>query len=494
MKNKKIISILALSFLYLGILWPQISNAQENIDPLFNPNNIISDQEFLNYQDFNLKDIQNFLQKNNSFLLNYATRDNNGQIKSAAEIIYDATHNNYDCDNADLNANSSWLEKNTKCKHITTVNPKVLLVLLQKEQGLIENTGPSPRQLDWATGYGCPDNWVCNPYYKGFGKQVNSAALQFLNYIKHPNHYNYQVGESYLIHNTLRPYLDSSKKTMLITPKNKATAALYDYTPHVFNGNYNFYKLWNKYFPRKSLVYPDGTIVKVKNNPKIWLIENGKKRLFANWSSFISRFSPQQIVNINNTSLEHYSDGKIIKFANYSVVQTPNKQLYLLVDDTKRPFASKSIFKKMGFNPEEIEQASLADLENYKTGKIINAKSNYPLAALLEDKKTHKIYYVQDGQKALVDKILLNIKFPYQKIIKVDSNELKHYTTKSPILLGEGTLVKTTSFPMVYLISGGKKRPFINQNIFSKLGYKYSNVISVPSRFLYNYDKGAPIK
>jgi len=491
MKITKIIIVLTLVFLA-----PKLSLAQE-IDPNFNPNNIISDADLMAYDTMDINAIQNFLQSKGSYLANYSTVNTHGVVKSAAEIIYDATHNNYDCEGVTLSETPNEAEKIIKCRRITTVNPKFILVLLQKEASLIEDSAPSQSRLDWATGYGCPDSWVCNPYYKGFGKQVNSAALQFLAYMQEQHRYTYKAGQTYTFTN---PYGTISKEPMSVTPQNKATAALYNYTPHVFNGNYNVYKLWNRYFgsavtqPTISRYYPDGSIIKANNDPKVWLIEDGKKRPFANWSSYISRFRPEQIVTVNANDLLNYPIGEEIKFANYSLVQTPDKSIYLLVDKEKRPFADLTTFKKFGFNPEELETAAAEDLVGYQVGKTITGASTYITGALLQDSKTNEIYYVEDGQKSLVNPILLQTKFIDRKIIKKTTKELSAYKTIDPMLLDEGTLVKTTTFPTVYLISGGKKRPFASETVFQNLGYNPNNIIAVSSQFLYNYDMGAQIQ
>lgn len=495
MKHLKIAIIVLISGFSLPFLFlPTISRAQSIIDPNFNPNRIIEDSELLNYNAMGLNDIQNFLQNKGSFLANYTALNTHGDLKSAAQIIYDATHNNYDCDGVTLSDAPTEAEKSIKCRHITTINPKFLLVLLQKEASLIEDSNPAQSHLDWATGYGCPDSWVCNPYYKGFGKQVNSASLQFLAYMKEANRYNYKAGQTYIVKNTLDPYLTTDSQTTTITPENQATASLYNYTPHVFNGNYNVYKLWNRYWPKASRLYPDGSIIKAEGDPKVWLITNGQKKPFANWSSFVSRFRPEQIVTVTSADLENYPLGEEIKFANYSLVQTPDKQIYLLVDREKRPFANLTIFKKIGFNPEEIETASVADLANYTIGKAITATSTYVTGALLQDSKTGEIFYVENGTRALVDKIMLDIKFTDKKIIKKTTKELKVYATTTPILLTEGTLVRTNNFPTIYLISGGKKRPFTDDAIFNKFGYSLENVLTVSSQFLYNYEMGSAIQ
>lgn len=486
MNTKKLIVLLLL------LIFSPVAAIAQTVDPGFNPNRIIEDSDLMNYSAMDLAEIQRFLQNKNSYLANYTTLNAHGTTKSAAEIIYDASNNNFDCDGVTLSESPTEAEKQEKCRRITTVNPKFLLILLQKEASLIENSNPPQARLDWATGYGCPDGWVCNPYYKGFGKQVNSAALQFLAYMNEQSRYSYKAGETYTFTN---PYGTISQEKMTVTPANKATAALYNYTPHVFNGNYNVYKLWNRYFPKTTKLYPDGSILQVKGDPGIWLIENGKKRPFLNYSAFISRFKLEQVVKIEAAELDNYEPGEAIKFANYSLIQTPDKKIYLIVDKEKRPFASLAVFKSIGFNPEEIELASEADLNIYPVGRTITATSTYVTGALMQEIKTGGIYYVIDGTKApLTDKILLTTKFKGKKIIKDTTGVLNKYTKIAPVLLDDGTLVKTDSFPTVYLISNGEKRPFASETIFNKLGYNSAGVITVSSKFLYNYPQGEPIQ
>lgn len=488
MSLKKIITLIL--FLFLA---PLGAGAQSEIDPNFNPNHILNDPDILNYNSMSLAEIQAFLQAKNSFLANYTTTNAHGTTKSAAEIIYDAANNNYNCDGITLSDNPTEFEKQEKCQKIKTINPKFLLVLLQKEASLIENSNPSQERLDWATGYGCPDNWVCNPYYKGFGKQVNSAALQFLAYMNENDRYSYKPGQTYTFSN---PYGTISKAPISVTPANRATAALYNYTPHVFNGNYNVYKLWNRYFSQSVVsLYPDGSLLQIKNDPGVWLIEGGKKRPFLNYAAFASRFKPEQIITVDAEELNNYLVGEAIKFSNYSLVQTPDKKIYLLVNQEKRPFASLAVFKKFGFNPEEIEDAKSEELANYQLGRAISATSTYVTGALLQDTKTGGIFYVENGTKApLIDKIFLSTKFKGQKIIKASAKTLDSYTKIAPILFGDGTLLKTESFPTVYLISGGQKRPFSDETVFKRLGYNPQNIITVSSQLLYNYPLGEAIK
>jgi hypothetical protein len=453
----------------------------------FDPNNIIGDLEILDYTTMDLNDIQQFLANKGSYLANYSCPDAAGVIRKAAEIIYNAAVKNYDCDSAILSDNPTEEEKNLKCKKVT-ISPKFLLVLLQKEQSLIEDGSPSQSHLDWATGYGCPDSGGCNSRWQGFGKQVNSAALQFRDYMDNPQFYTYKVGQTYTFTN---PYGTISQEPITVTPANQATTALYNYTPHVYNGNFNFYKIWQRYFTK---VYPDGSLLQADAEPGVWLIQNGVKRPFFSKAALASRFDSNKIIKINKSDLDKYETGAPIKFPQYSLIRSPRGTIFLLVDDKKRGFTSLAAFRKIGFNPVEVINASWEDINSYADGAHITATSTYPTGALLQNKKTGGIYYVMEGVKApLVDKIFLTTKFKNKKIIKVSPAELDQYQTIKPVLFDDGELLKTPNSPFVYVISGGKKLLIASDKIFKDLGYKTENVIIAPSKVLYLYDAGVPI-
>ncbi len=485
---KKIKLIIISTFLISSLLIPTLSSAA-TIDKNFNPNNIISDKDLLNYSSMSLVDIQKFLENNNSYLANYTAVNTHGDIKTASEIIYDASYNNYDCEGITLSDNPAEKEKQIKCRKITTVNPKFLLILLQKEQSLIEESNPTQRQLDWATGYGCPDGASCNPYWQGFGKQVNSAALQFWWYLKAPYQYSFKKGNTYSFSN---PYGTISTEKVIVSPENQATAALYNYTPHVYNGNYNVFKLWKKYFPPK--VYPNGSLLRATGELGVWLIDNRIKRPFTSKVALTSRFDENKIIEVSASDLNAYSEGSPIKFANYSLIRSPKGELYLLVDDKKRPFASSEAFKQIGYNPEEVSGASWEDVNSYKDGTPITIASGYPTGALLQNSKTGGVYFVSEGEKApILDKSFLKTRFKNKNIIVASPEELEKYTNIDPIMFEGGELLKTAASPAVYLIDNGYKRPFLSGDDFVSLGYKWSNIITTSPQVLYLYPQGEVI-
>ena len=141
------------------------------------------------------------------------------------------------------------------------INPAVLLVMLQKEQGLVTSRAPYQSNYDSAMGQGCPDTAACDAYYTGFFNQVYGAAAQLQRYRLDPTSYGYRAG---LVNNILyNPNQACGSSQVRIA--NQATAGLYNFTPYRPNaaalaagygtgdgcsayGNRNFYNYYNDWF------------------------------------------------------------------------------------------------------------------------------------------------------------------------------------------------------------------------------------------------------
>ncbi|SDH19940.1 LGFP repeat-containing protein, partial [Klenkia brasiliensis] len=110
------------------------------------------------------------------------------------------------------------------------VNPRVLLVMMQKEQSLVTNSGSSlyATRYQKAMGFGCPDTAACDTQYYGFFNQVYNAARQFQNYRQRPTSYGYRAG----LTNQIRFSPDASCGSAPVYLANQATAGLYNYTPY----------------------------------------------------------------------------------------------------------------------------------------------------------------------------------------------------------------------------------------------------------------------
>jgi uncharacterized protein with LGFP repeats len=133
----------------------------------------------------------------------------------------------------------------TKAGASCGINPRVLLVLLQKEQGLVTGSKRTARAYTKATGFSCPDTAACNPAFSGFASQVYFAARQFQNYRTNPTRWSFtkRVGQTVPI--SYYPPYDYVSGVYYGNQDNRrcgqasvhltniATASLYTYTPYV---------------------------------------------------------------------------------------------------------------------------------------------------------------------------------------------------------------------------------------------------------------------
>ena len=112
------------------------------------------------------------------------------------------------------------------------INPQVLLVTLQKEQGLVTHMWPSDWRYTIAMGQGCPDTAACDTRYYGFFNQVYGAAWQFKRYANPPGTSQYFTwyapGQD--LERPLPPERRCGSSPVYI--QNQATANLYYYTPY----------------------------------------------------------------------------------------------------------------------------------------------------------------------------------------------------------------------------------------------------------------------
>lgn len=156
------------------------------------------------------------------------------------------------------------------------INPQVLIVMLQKEQGLITHTWPSSWRYDMALGQGCPDTAPCDPKFVGFFHQMYGAARQMQIYMEGKWFQWYAPGKTWGI--LYHPNASCGRGNVYVA--NKATAALYYYTPYQPNaaalaagygeannacssyGNRNFYNYFTDWFgsTQKPAYTPTGAI------------------------------------------------------------------------------------------------------------------------------------------------------------------------------------------------------------------------------------------
>lgn len=257
-------AVLVLSLSVVGVV--AIPSEQEPAEALngsmFNPGLIISDSVFYDFGTMTVADIQRFLDGRLSACR--AAADRPGCLKDYRLSHPGATGSAERCESLPPKSNISAAELIYDVARACGVNPRVILVKLQKEQGLITATDPSPRAYDFALGMDCPDTPSgCSAASAGFFWQLYKGVGQ-LNYYSNPaGPFTWlRVGATVnILYQAGRP--ECGRQQFVL--QNKATAALYYYTPYVPNqaaltnlyglgdrcsayGNRNFWRFFSDWF------------------------------------------------------------------------------------------------------------------------------------------------------------------------------------------------------------------------------------------------------
>jgi len=410
----------------------------------FDPNYILSDEELQDGNAMDLNQIQAFLER--GYLAEFKTEDHDGRTRYAADIIWRAAQQH-------------------------NINPKFILVLLQKEQSLIEDNDPTQKQLDWAAGYGicdyCSMNDPALDRWKGFGKQVNSASLQFIEgYLGDIDQYGKTAGR-------YGPGVTVTIDGESVTPMNAATAAMYAYTPHL-HGNEIFVAIWNRWFGRE---YPSGSLLQAVGEDDVWLVERGYRRPIMSASALSSRFNADLIIPVSQTVLEQFPIGTPISFPNYSLLRDETGKISLLVDDSLRHITSMETFRKIGFSEDELVSITSEESAFYAAGEPITLTTLHPQGLLLQLKTSGGVFYIVDGVRhPIFDKAVLDARFPYADLIPASPTEIEQYAEGAPVTLPDGYLVRSESEPAVFVISEGERRLITSESMFLGYGYKWENV------------------
>lgn len=168
------------------------------------------------------------------------------------------------------------------------ISQKVILVTLEKEQGLVSDTWPTARQYKYAMGADCPDSGDGCGLTAGFFKQVYRGTYMMKRYTQPPGtgpgtNYETNFAAMHRAYSTVwvRYGVDSKCGSKKVYISNQATHVLYVYTPYTPNdaalkagwgtapcgayGNRNFFRYYFRWFgdpngiPPRMTTAPDQT-------------------------------------------------------------------------------------------------------------------------------------------------------------------------------------------------------------------------------------------
>lgn len=259
---KSIVTGLVVTLAAVGLTAP-VANAADLTR--FDPGNIVSDAVMYDGNDLSAAAAQSVLDTRGSRCV-----ASSAGVPCLKDFRMATTNKAADdrCSGYTGRASESAAEIITNVARACGISSRSLIVMLQKEQGLVTASGASltSRRYEIAMGFGCPDTAPCDQQYYGFFNQVFRAAWQLETYRLFPNRYGHRAG----VVNNVRFHPNAACGTSPVLIQNAATAGLYNYTPYQPNasalaagygngdscasyGNRNFYQFFVDWFGSPSI-------------------------------------------------------------------------------------------------------------------------------------------------------------------------------------------------------------------------------------------------
>ena len=430
---------------------PQSANAADA--SRFDPGLIISDSVFYDFATLTVDEIQRFLDSKVSnciakptappCLKNYvmdtpAVTGEDGRCESlpaktgqkSAQVIYDVAR---------------------ACK----INPKVLLVTLQKEQGLITSPNPTEYKYRAALGMSCPDSNLaqCGKVDAGFFMQLYKGAGQLQWYNDPRGSYTYhKVGRVSNVRYS--PTASCGTKPVLI--KSLATAALYYYTPYTPNaaalanlystgdscsayGNRNFWRYYTDWF---GSTLGGGFLLKGSTSDVYLIVDNNRYRITD--QTMIAALDPLgPLGTVSDDYLNTFTLGQDLT----RVVRSADNTYYLFDAGKKFTFTGCDQVKSFGFDCDTAVQLTSSQLAALANGGAVNPYNSADGATyLIENGKRREILDTASATEA---------GYSLAKPSTVSAAAFKHLPWGNPIV-GNNVMFKNRTTNQIQISSASK--------------------------------------
>jgi hypothetical protein len=494
--QKQIFSLTIVSLIFSVLFNATVVQAAQPVLSGFDPNKLIDDSVFENTRTFSSASaIQDFLESKNSVLANTSS----SFIAQLKEPSDKALKEKLEDPNPDLSNKRTAAELIYDASKSSGLNAQVILVILNKEQSLITgrqgvSSDALQRPLDFAMGFGCPDSQPCGEIYRGFYFQlfggVDSennrylgAAKSLMKSFETPggrgpffNGATSKVGDAITLGNTTGDY-EGVMPQQSVVLKNAATAALYRYTPHVFNGNYNFWRFFTSWFGSSRGTDKDstGNLIKASSGGDVYYIENGGRYKLLDFVAEAKNLRLSKAKKVSKSKFNSYPDRGLYPVPNKTLIKVDD-QYYLFDSNTKRPISEAGL-KEQGISKSDAIKASASEANQYTTGSEYTVSEG----AVLKGATQPAVYLLSSGKLKLFTYATFLQYNAGSQMQVVPEETIAKYPKDGLVLPKAGSLIKSFNSSTVYFYEDGKKKP-MDGEIFRNWGFSFSNVYELDQK------------
>lgn len=430
----------------------------------FDPGLIISDSVFFDFGSMTVDEIQRFL---DSRISNCRATDPALDCLNRAKFeIPDtpATGPNEvgPCAAIPANPQASAAQLIHAIANACGINPKVLIVTLQKEQALVTSTKPTAYMYRAAMGFGCPDSdpGICGKVYVGLFNQMYRAAKQFRWYGNPAGSFTYwKPGR--VISMRYNPKASCGSKSFEL--KNQATANLYYYTPYTPNdaalrnlygtgdscsayGNRNFWRFYHDWF---GSPIGGGYLLRSETSANYLIVNN--QRFLVSDPKLLASLEPLGPLGlISQAYLDSFQDAGVM---GHLVLDNSTNKRFVLAGSKRFEVTDCSIAAEYGLDCNSAIPLLSLQLNEFQSGGLLSRLASFGGIQ----------YWVEDGKyRQVVDPLALNTVGGQAEVqIELNVEQVSTLSAGNPLASELATFALTGSKDIL-VASAGKTYRFVS--------------------------------
>jgi hypothetical protein len=174
------------------------------------------------------------------------------------------------------------------------------------------------------------------------------------------------------------------------------------------------------------------------------------------------------------------------------VKSSSDNKIYIIENGKKRLISNDKIFTSYGYKLADVKIITPDELNKYAND--INLP--YADGTLLKATSSPKVYVIKNGKKSVIpsETVFKSYNYSWDKIIEVGADEISGYGEGEELKLAENSLIMSDAGPRIYLIKDNKRYWVATDEIFKAYGLKRENILKVDVSLVKSYEDGGELK
>ncbi|MFA6097853.1 MAG: hypothetical protein WC788_09615 [Candidatus Paceibacterota bacterium] len=182
---------------------------------------------------------------------------------------------------------------------------------------------------------------------------------------------------------------------------------------------------------------------------------------------------------------------EVWKKPNKSVIKVKGKPtVYVIEDGLKMPIQSPTVLASNGLSFADVEEVDQEEADTYSDGEPLN----YADGTMVRESDRPEVYVVANGQKKhILDPIAFaDLGYNWNNVLVVAPKSLGIFSNAAPMNSNsahpEGALIRVEGTNTVYVVEGGKKVPISDIQLFNARKYDWNKVLVIKDKQAKKFD------